>query len=150
MRIVALLLSVLIAGCVATGQKFSSVVDSVEGKGSIYLLRQTAFVGFAYCPPVTIDGKKIGCLKNGGYIQAYIDPGKHELRFEKRALEVGKEHFIDFEIKAGETQFYEWTTFLTSTGFFIGGVYSGASFSESIRPHTKESAESVLLKLSGP
>ena len=139
------LLSMFLVSCMATGPAFNSLQPEQSDLVSLYILRQSAFAASAYCPPVTIDGEKIGCLKNGGYIRKYVSPGLHEVRFEKRFGEMGKEHFIKINGKPGETLFFEWA--YDVDGVWSTGFVSGATFSEAIVQHKQEQAIEILRNL---
>lgn len=146
MKNVLILMLVLVSGCVASGPKFSNLVEARSGFSTIYVMRKTKSYGFAYCPPVSLDGKEVGCLKNGGYLVLKVPPGSHELRFEKRALEVGKERFVSFEANGAESLFFEWS--ISFNGVWAVGSIAGVTGSEGIIVHTLESAMEILPKLS--
>jgi hypothetical protein len=76
--LIALLIP-LLAGCFASGPKFSSIT-----------LRDDQAVVFVYRPSrnqmgstvglnIKVDGKSIGTLLDNGYLQEIITPGKHEV-----------------------------------------------------------------------
>ena len=136
-------IALVCSGCTATGDRFSGLESPKEDQSIVYLMRKSKFSGGAYCPPVTIDAEKIGCLKNGGYLLVRIEPGVHELRFEKRLLESGKEQFINFEILPGQTLFFEWVT-ATEDVMLYGPTMFGITFSEGIIQHDRKSAKAIL------
>lgn len=134
-----------VSACMATGPNFVSLNDPANGSSGVYIMRQSAFVGAAYCPPVSIDNTNIGCLKNGGYLYKELAPGKHELRFERRLLEIGKDTFVNFNINNGETMFFEWSTWINDV--YVVGPIAGVTGSDGVKPHNKESALKLLPSL---
>ena len=144
--LIPIVIGLFLSACTATGPTFSGLEKPANDNTSIYVMRQSALAGAAYCPPVTLDGQKIGCLKNAGFFHSFIKPGKHELRFEKRFGEVGEERFVKFTIKEGQTLFFEWVTSANEV-YFLGTKFAGMSFSEGIIPHKEESALILLAKL---
>ena len=76
MKYISIILALLVSGCVATGANFSSLVEPEEGHATFYFLREAAFQGSAYCPSLKLNGSRLGCLKNNGFIvaEAVIGP----------------------------------------------------------------------------
>lgn len=70
--------------------------------------------------PVLIDGKKIGELYNGSYLQQELTPGNHVVKVIPSAL--GKSAEENVEIAAGERKFlhFDFPTGPLANVFFIG------------------------------
>ncbi|MEZ5530367.1 MAG: DUF2846 domain-containing protein [Porticoccaceae bacterium] len=109
-RILTILCFMLLAGCAATGQKFPGITAFSEATSTLYIFRESKLQSAAYCPAMYLEGKKVGCLKNGGYIRVEISPGKHLLEVRKSAFLIGDEPSIEFSSSSGEVIFIEWTT----------------------------------------
>ena len=73
----------LLTGCAASGPLFEGVVPPDKGMTTLYVYRPNNIkLGGSY-PMTIIDGKEMGYLKNGGYIRADLDPGKHKIQLRK-------------------------------------------------------------------
>jgi hypothetical protein len=82
--------------------------ESSDSMATVYIFREKHSIGSAVTQNVSIDGKLVGSLPNGGYLVTRIGPGSHEMLFRranflhgdlsdavfKVELEVGKTYFI--------------------------------------------------------
>ena len=68
----------LLSGCAASGPTFVASPSS-SNQSIIYLFRPAKFANGGSSPDVVLDGKKVGSLKNGGYIPLSVSPGPHTL-----------------------------------------------------------------------
>lgn len=72
------------AGCttpavVATGRRFE-IAPVAEGKARIAVYRVLdTYVGSAAHPEILIDGTSIGRLEPRGYVDAFVEPGRHKV-----------------------------------------------------------------------
>ena len=91
------------AGC-ASGPQFSeeNMGPQALGKGSIYIYRNSSFVGVIQRPDVIVDGKKSFELVSGGYRLLKLEPGVHRIELTQMG-----EVFVstEFETKPNETHF---------------------------------------------
>ncbi len=104
-------------------------------------------VGYAYCPPVSLDGEVVGCLKNGGYLRLDLEPGIHELRFESRLFESIEEIRLAVEVTAGQELFYQWQAQMHPPVALVSGIPAGVSVSRRLRPISKSAALYLLPSL---
>jgi len=77
-----------------------------------------------YCPSIWIDGKEVGCLKNGGFFRLGIDQGIHTLTRDVRPLEHEEINTVNFECKSVAGLYFEWALLgrkLRLTSDFLGG-----------------------------
>ena len=72
----AIALCLTLLGCKATGADFKPTA-ATGGKGVIHVYRADTSVLGSEAPTVSIDGKRIGTLKEAGYLSAAVPAGKH-------------------------------------------------------------------------
>jgi hypothetical protein len=73
-------LTLTLAGCVATGNKFVREIPANEAEALIYVYRPAGFIGSAQRPDLKIDGVLVGSVASGGFLVKKIPLGRHELR----------------------------------------------------------------------
>ncbi len=135
-----------LAGCVASGPKFTEIARPIEGKGNVYLFRQTAFYGSGSCPNIFLDTNKIGCLRNGGFFLLELEPGYHEIALTYRRKPTPTDISSTFYVGAGETLFFEYGTKLASINV-ITTSYGTVAGNELFNQTTDKYALTVLPKL---
>lgn len=72
----AIALCFALLGCQATGADFTPTA-ATGGQGVIYVYRTDTSPFGSDAPTVSIDGKRIGNLKEVGYLSAAVPPGEH-------------------------------------------------------------------------
>lgn len=93
MRILFTVISVaMIFGCAASGPRYSDMsFETTPGLSEVYIYRLNKFVDGGSCYEISIDGKPIGVLGNGGFLRKEISPGKHTVSIpmvDKNSLEL--------------------------------------------------------------
>jgi hypothetical protein len=85
---IVLTLIILLCGCAASGNKFSGL-ESLKGNDAlVYIYRPSKSYGMAAAPSVFINNKNMhNTLRNGGFVQYSLSPGKHKLK-------LGSESFL--------------------------------------------------------
>ena len=130
MKLTSLMLAlvILLTGCAASGSQFSGVQAYGGNSATLYIFRQSKFVGGGECPAMYLSGTKVGCLKNGGYMRVQLQAGSHKLETRNRMLEMGPEPSINFSAKPGEIVFIEWTVSISNA--VATGAVTGVSASK--------------------
>ncbi|MEH6527414.1 MAG: DUF2846 domain-containing protein [Sneathiella sp.] len=84
MRFVSVVLAfILLAGCMASGTKFSEITDIPAvspDKSRVYVYREYVYKGSGLATPILDNGVKVGELNVGGYFTYETDSGFHEIR----------------------------------------------------------------------
>ncbi len=78
------LLSVLFAGCAASGPMYPVEAGEASDRGNLVVYRPYRFLSGGVYAYVYIDDRKVGILKNGGYIKLDVGSGAHTLRVEQQ------------------------------------------------------------------
>lgn len=69
----------------ATGTQFSDDYLKIpEGKSAIFVYRPKSFVGSALDIPITVDTQHLADLQNGGFAEAIVGPGWHDVLWPSR------------------------------------------------------------------
>ncbi len=110
--------SLVLSGCAATGEAYSSMKAPVEGKAKLYVLRDDRFMGGALAFSVYANDVKVGVIRNNGYFDADIPLGDVEVWGEEES----KRGIV---IRAEEGK-----TYCVRVGVEVGLLTSGPSFSE--------------------
>lgn len=77
----AALLSVLfLAGCAASGPKYSAGPNATSTDGNLVIYRPNRHMSGGLYANVYLDNQHIGRLKNGGYIRINVGDGQHTLK----------------------------------------------------------------------
>ncbi len=83
---------VIVLGCAASGPRYSDMsFEKTPGLSEVYIYRLSKFVDGGSCYEISIDGKPIGVLGNGGFLRAEISPGEHTVSIpmvDKNRLEL--------------------------------------------------------------
>lgn len=82
--LVALMSVLFIAGCAASGARYSNEAGVVSDNGNLVVYRPYRFMSGGVYADVYIDDQKVGILKNGGYIMLDVGSGTHTLRIGKQ------------------------------------------------------------------
>lgn len=116
---------IFLFGCSATGEKYSIVQPKLlNGKSEIVIYRESKLgaSGSDFC--INIANKPYGVLKNGGYLKATLEPGKHKV-----SLPFSDELAIEVEVREGETKYIEFTIGLSSMSVLPLGTIASISMS---------------------
>lgn len=71
--------SIILCGCVAEGENFRPA-KLTDNNAVIYVYRSDpSYCGSAVVLKIDVDGKRIGGLKPGGYLQQIVAPGEHKV-----------------------------------------------------------------------
>ncbi|WHI50186.1 hypothetical protein P3339_17290 [Microbulbifer sp. MLAF003] len=154
-KIIIVLCSAMLSGCVAllfapvvmkaNGDHFEEVEPPPINMGAVYIFRKLKLAASIYCQPFSVNGERVPCLRNGGYIRLELQPGEHVIGFPKRALEFGKGFEQKIQVIGGKTSFYEWGTDLDDIN--SAGSYTSMTFVEFLIEHAPESAVTILKDL---
>ena len=82
--LIALLSVLFLAGCAASGPMYSTEVGAASDKENLVVYRPYRFLSGGVYADVYIDDKKVGILKNGGYIKLDVGSGTHTLRIKNQ------------------------------------------------------------------
>jgi hypothetical protein len=77
MKIIALILLSLIAGCAATGPTFTPATDLSDSAAIIYVYRPARAANSGGYPLITLNSEVKGPLKNAGYLAIRVPAGTH-------------------------------------------------------------------------
>lgn len=101
-------LSILIAGCSASGPAFTPLDPIPFGKGVVYIYRTPSFVGGGVYGTVSANKKPLTKIKNGGYFPYVSDPGKVHFEVSTEAtneadvtVETGREKYLKTMVGMG-------------------------------------------------
>lgn len=78
--VVALFSVLFLAGCAASGPKYSADASATSDKGNLIIYRPYKSMSGGLYANVYLDNQHVGRLKNGGYIRLNVDDGKHTLK----------------------------------------------------------------------
>lgn len=134
MKAIVVLLLTLLAGCAASGSKFEQIQSFSDETTTIYVMRQWAFGGGATCPDIYLNGKEIGCLKNGGFIRAEVPSGAVYFRADY----FSDNDYETFNTAPGEIVYIEW--------YYNVGA-DGYSYSYGLDIHEESTALKILKSL---
>lgn len=129
-----ILISILIVGCGASGPVFKPVDPIPDGKGVVYIYRESGFVGGGVYGTVTADKTPITKVRNGGYFPYLSNPGTVHFEVSTEAT-----NEADVSVEAGKEKYLKTSV---GMGFFVGHL----KFSE-VSPEIgrKEISECQLL-----
>lgn len=101
-----LFMLVTLTGCLGSQLPYQEVQPQ-EGKASVYVYRPTSVLNAAETMILEIDGKEIGYLSHGFYLQSFVEPGAANLVVKKNVwpnntygtlaltnLQAGKTYFV--------------------------------------------------------
>lgn len=115
MRIVILLLAAALAGCAASGPKYSEVKNSIPAlhpeQGRIFFYRSSS-VGFAVQPNILLNGTVVGEMVPQGFFYVDRSPGKYVATARTEA-----EASVEIPLAANETRYVRGSI---SLGIFVG------------------------------
>ncbi|MFC4699807.1 DUF2846 domain-containing protein [Glaciecola siphonariae] len=143
-KFLIVLLSFILSACAARGQPFQNLVEPAAGNAVIYLMRDSSFVGGAYCPNVEVNEEKVGCLKQQGFIRIEVPAGNHKVCFCKGITEIGDDVILALDLSENEVRFFEWIPEVGEMAFVGSNVYATGGKMESIIQHNRSEALSKL------
>ena len=115
MRIVMLLLAVVLAGCAASGPKYSEIKNSIPAlqpeQGRIFFYRSSS-VGFAVQPNILLNGAVVGEMVPQGFFYVDRAPGTYLATARTEA-----EASVEIPLAANETKYVRGSI---SLGIFVG------------------------------
>jgi Protein of unknown function (DUF2846) len=101
-------ISAVIVGCSASGPAFKPIDPLPDGKGAVYIYRESSFVGGGVYGTVTADKIPITKIHNGGYFPYIANPGSVHFEVSTEAtneadvtIEVGKEKYLKTTVGMG-------------------------------------------------
>jgi predicted small lipoprotein YifL len=105
-RYLVLLTVAALTACGATGPQFRPELIQVDQQTSkIIVYRLSQFTGKGYTADIVLDGKPMGRLKDGGYIDSLVSPGRHIVEIDKAFLESGGRYPTELHTVTGEAYF---------------------------------------------
>ena len=114
----AIIASVLLAGCATSGPKFSEMTATMSPRkpdmGRIYFYRTTV-LGAAVQPGVRLNGEVVGQAVPNGFFYVDSPPGNYQVSTETEV-----ERKLTFTLEAGQVRYVRLNI---SMGFFVGHVY---------------------------
>jgi hypothetical protein len=119
LSLIALIVSMLLAGCATAGPKFSEMSAATNrppapGNGRIYFYRTTV-LGAALQPEVRLNGQVVGRAVPRGFFFVDAPAGNHEV---STSTEV--ERKLTLTLEPSQVRYVK---FNVSMGFFVGHVY---------------------------
>lgn len=102
----------LLAACAVTGPKFESEAAPPEGRATVYIYRESGFVGSGVAYTVSANGVEIAALPAGGYFVYHAAPSEVEFTARTEA-----KTSVTIDAKADATYYIKGTI---GVGFFIG------------------------------
>lgn len=102
----------LLAACAATGPKFESEAAPPEGRATVYIYRESGFVGSGVAYTVSANGVEIAALPAGGYFVYHAAPGEIEFTAKTEA-----KTSVTIDARAGAAYYIKGTI---GVGFFVG------------------------------
>lgn len=107
-----ILTSILIAGCSASGPAFKPIDPLPDGKGVVYIYRESGIIGSGVYGTVTADKTAITKIKTGGYFPYVSNPKTVHFEVSTEAT-----NEADVIVEAGKEKYLKTTV---GMGFFIG------------------------------
>jgi hypothetical protein len=102
----------LLTACAATGPKFESEAAPPEDRATVYVYRESGFVGGGVAYTVSANGVEIAALPAGGYFVYHAAPGEVEFTARTEA-----KTSVTIDARAGATYYIKGTI---GVGFFVG------------------------------
>lgn len=103
-----ILIYALIVGCSASGPVFKPIEPLPDGKGVVYIYRESSFVGAGVYGTVTADKTPITKIYNGGYFPYISTPGAVHFEVSTEAtneadvtVDAGKEKYLKTTVGMG-------------------------------------------------
>lgn len=128
-RLAALLTTLMLMGCVATGPEFKAELSRPEsGRALLYVYRPDTVIGIgnADVPFLHLDGQRLTRIRIGGHIPLPVSPGRHKLTTTESLLgnDTGKVRGeTTVTIPAGATVYLRYTETIKT---FIPIILPGA------------------------
>ena len=102
----------LLAACATTGPRFESEAAPPEDRATVYLYRESGFVGSGVAYTVSANGVEIAALPAGGYFVYHAAPGEIEFTAKTEA-----KTSVTIDARAGAAYYIKGTI---GVGFFVG------------------------------
>ena len=110
--ITSLFLTVVLQGC-ASGPSldgspyYRGPAESNNSIATVYIFREKHSIGSAVTQDISIDGKLVGSLPDGGYLVARVGPGAHEMLSRRANTLSGdlSDAVFKIEVETGKTYF---------------------------------------------
>ena len=125
--IVFLVLTLLIAGCSAKGSDFRPVA-AAPGNGVVHIYRTSSFWGYGDAPHVKIDGRKIGTLKNAGFLTAQLAPGTHVIEVRVPLMQWFGGRKAKVSVKPGGKYYFKVASRIDNIAYSPSGPIPTSSF----------------------
>ncbi len=129
--------AILLTACAATGKAFVPAESPGDKLARIYIYRPAYFLQSAIFPSISVDGKAVGDLKNGGFITFLIPPGAHTLSLSGSFFQWGHPaRQYQFSAESGRLQYFKLDPnirgngFVTTYGYRFGEVKEGTALEE--------------------
>jgi len=101
-------ISTVIVGCSASGPAFKPIAPLPDGKGVVYIYRESSFVGAGVYGTATANKTPITKIHNGGYFPYIANPGVVHFEVSTEAtneadvtVEAGKEKYLKTTVGMG-------------------------------------------------
>ena len=104
----AMMATLVLAGCSASGPLFTDLETPAEDESIIYYLRAKHYTGSGVFYTIHENGKPVTTLKNGGYYPHHTTPGDKHIEASTESTselditaEKGKRHYVYGDISWG-------------------------------------------------
>lgn len=115
---IAVIAVALLAGCAATGPKFTEIAASIPpvaaSKGRIYFYRPDTMFGAAVTSDINLNGKVVGRSERGSFFFVDENPGS-----QKVATSTEVEKHLTFTLEPGQTKYVRTSV---SMGVMVGRI----------------------------
>ena len=106
MRVLIFFMSLIVlSGCTAQGPAYTPASQPTSDRSLIYIYRQTSFCAGAISYDISINGKSLANIPNGGYTNFYIPPGSYSLTAFDNLN--SRTHRSGIEVNSQETKYLE-------------------------------------------
>lgn len=104
--VVFIVVLVVLAGCVPTGQTFSPIKDLSTDQAAIYLYRPYNMVGGGKMYTAFVDDEVVGKLVNGAYLPLLVSPGTHKVVVKQDSMLIkGEDYEATVKVVASEISY---------------------------------------------
>ncbi len=138
-RISILSCALLLSGCQATGQLYTSN-QLPEGSGEVVVYRPSNRVNIAGYPNLYVNDKKISGLMNGGYKSITLAPGQYAFELSNFWSWDGKQQW-QATVQAGQKQYFKVESRLNSAHAVGNMVYVSKTISITSVPESVAAIE---------
>lgn len=116
-RILAVIFLLLPIGCatIPLGDSFTTISEPRDGQALVYIYRPYVKPASAINLIVEVDGSEVGKVPVNGFVELYLDEGKHDFVFTWPAMAGGLDvGWSDLELKSEATYFMKYTVEATA------------------------------------